>query len=62
MIKIAITKTVDGVLVSPREASLAIKYLFKLRKTVKSKYELEARFDDFIRSVRANKEVVNFNA
>lgn len=62
MNKIAITKTVDGVLVTPREVSLAIKYLFKLRKTVKSKEELEARFDEFIRTVRANKEVVKFNA
>lgn len=62
MNKIAITKTVDGVLVTPREASLAIKYLFKLRKTVKSKDELEIRFDEFIRSLRAHKEVVKFNA
>lgn len=53
MNKIAITKTVDGVLVTLREASLAIKYLFKLRKTIKSKEELEVRFDEFIRSVRA---------
>lgn len=62
MNKIAIIKTVDGVLVTPLEASLAIKYLFKLRKTIKSKEELEIRFDEFIRSVRANKEVVKFNA
>ena len=62
MNKFAITKTVDGVLVSPREASLAIKYLFNLRNTLKSKEELEARFDEFIRTVRANKEVVKFNA
>ncbi len=62
MNKIAITKTVDGVLVTPREASLAFNYLFKLRKTIKSKKELELRFDDFIRSVRANQEVVKFNA
>lgn len=62
MNKIAITKTVDGVLVTASEASLAFKYLFKLRKTIKSKEELEARFDEFIRSVRSNKEVVKFNA
>lgn len=55
MNNIAITKTVDGVLVTPREASLAIKYLFKLRKTVKSKEELEIRFDEFIRSLRVKK-------
>ena len=62
MNKIAITKTVDGVLVTPREASLAIKYLFKLRKSLTCKEDLETRFDEFIRSVRANKEVVSFNA
>lgn len=62
MNKIAITKTVDGVLVTPREASLAIKYLFKLRKSIKSKEELESRFDEFVRFVRANYKEVKFNA
>ena len=62
MNKIAISKTVDGVLVTPREASLAMKYMIKLRKTIKCKEELEFRFDEFIRSVRASREVVKFNA
>lgn len=62
MAKISITKTVDGVLVTPREASLAIKYLLKVRKSIKDKAELESRFDDFVRDVRKNREEVKRRA
>lgn len=62
MAKISITKTVDGVLVTPREASFAIKYLLKVRKSIKDNAELESRFDDFVRDVRKNREEVKRRA
>lgn len=62
MAKVSITKTVDGVLVTPREASLAVKYLLKIRKSIKDKAELESRFEDFVRDVRKNREEVKRRA
>ena len=57
-----ITKCVDGVAVSLREAQLCAKYLFKVRKSIKDKAELESRFDDFIRQLRSNNKGGDINA
>lgn len=57
MAKVSITKTVDGVLVTPREAILAIKYLLKVRKSINDNAELESRFE-FVRDVRENNKEV----
>lgn len=57
-----ITKKVDGVLVTISEAQRAIKYLYKIRKVIKDKKDLEERFDDFIRTLRANNKGGNYIA
>ena len=49
-----ITKCVDGVCVTIQEAQQCVKYLYKIRKSIKDKSDLERRFDDFIRQLRAN--------
>ena len=49
-----ITKCVDGVRVTFQEAQQCVKYLYKIRKSIKDKEDLERRFDDFIRQLRAN--------
>ena len=49
-----ITTCVDGVRVTIQEAQQCIKYLFKIRKSIKDNEDLERRFDDFIRQLRAN--------
>lgn len=48
-----ITKCVDGVRVTIQEAQQAAKYFYKIRKSIKDKADLERRFDDFIRQLRA---------
>lgn len=57
-----ITKKVDGVLVTISEAQRAIKYLYKIRIVIKDKKDLEERFDDFIRTLRANNKGGNYIA
>lgn len=57
-----ITKKVDGVLVTISEAQRAIKYLYKIRFVIKDKKDLEERFDDFIRTLRANNKGGNYIA
>lgn len=57
-----ITKKVDGVLVTISEAQRAIKYLYKIRKVIKDKKDLEERFDDFIRTLRVNNKGGNYIA
>lgn len=57
-----ITKKVDGVLVTISEAQRAIKYLYKIRKVIKDKKDLEERFDDFIRTLRLNNKGGNYIA
>lgn len=57
-----ITKCVDGVLVTVQEAQKAVKYLYKFRKSIKDKADLERRFDDFIRQLRANGKGGNYIA
>lgn len=49
-----ITKCVDGVRVTLQEVQQCIKYLYKIRKSIKDKSDLERRFDEFIRQLRAN--------
>ena len=49
-----ITKCVDGVRVTIQEAQNCAKFLYKIRKSIKDKADLERRFDDFIRQLRAN--------
>ena len=49
-----ITKCVDGVRVTLQEAQKCAKFLFKIRKSIKDKADLETRFDDYIRQLRAN--------
>ena len=49
-----ITKCVDGVRVTLQEAQQCAKFLYKIRKSIKDKADLESRFDDFIRQLRAN--------
>lgn len=57
-----ITKCVDGVLVTMQEAKMCAKYLYKIRKSIKDKADLESRFDDFIRQLRANGKGGNYIA
>lgn len=57
-----ITKSVDGVLVTMQEAQKCAKYLYKIRKSIKDKADLERRFDDFIRQLRANGKGGNYIA
>lgn len=49
---IKITKTVDGVLVTPIECNKAVKYLMRHRREYKSQDELEKAFDFIIRKIR----------
>ena len=49
---IKIIKTVDGIVVTPRECNIAIKYLMKHRREYKSSEELERSFDFIIRQIR----------
>lgn len=53
---IKITKTVDGVLVTPRECNKAIKYLIKHRREYKNQDDLEKAFDFIIRKIRGGVE------
>lgn len=57
-----ITKCVDGVRVTMQEAQKCAKYLYKIRKSIKDKADLESRFDDFIRQLRANGKGGNYIA
>lgn len=57
-----ITKSVDGVLVTLSEAQKCARYLFKVRKSIKDKEDLERRFDEFIRQLRANGKGGNYIA
>lgn len=57
-----ITKCVDGVRVTIQEAQQCVKYLYKIRKSIKDKEDLERRFDDFIRQLRANGKGGNYIA
>ena len=57
-----ITKCVDGVRVTMQEAQQCVKYLYKIRKSIKDKVDLEKRFDDFIRQLRANGKGGNYIA
>lgn len=57
-----ITKCVDGVRVTVYEAEKCVKYLFKIRKSIKDKADLERRFDDYIRQLRANGKGGNYIA
>ena len=57
-----ITKCVDGVRVTMQEAQQCFKYLYKIRKSIKDKADLERRFDDYIRQLRANGKGGNYIA
>ena len=57
---IKITKTVDGILVTPNECNKAIKYLIRHRREYKNQDELERAFDFIIRKIRGG--VVNEKA
>ncbi len=57
-----ITKCVDGVRVTLQEAQKCAKFLYKIRKSIKDKADLERRFDDFIRQLRANGKGGNYIA
>lgn len=57
---IKITKTVDGILVTPNEFNKAIKYLIRHRREYKNQDELERAFDFIIRKIRGG--VVNEKA
>lgn len=57
-----ITKCVDGVRVTMHEAQRCAKYLYKIRKSIKDKVDLERRFDDYIRQLRANGKGGNYIA
>ena len=57
-----ITKCVDGVRVTLQEAQKCAKFLFKMRKSIKDKADLEKRFDDYIRQLRANSKGGNYIA
>ena len=57
-----ITKCVDGVRVTLQEAQKCAKFLYKIRKSIKDKADLERRFDDFIRQLRANGQGGNYIA
>lgn len=57
-----ITKCVDGVLVTVQEVQKCAKFLYKIRKSIKDKADLERRFDDYIRQLRANGKGGNYIA
>lgn len=57
-----ITKCVDGVRVTIQEAQKCAKFLYKIRKSIKDKADLERRFDDYIRQLRANGKGGNYIA
>ena len=57
-----ITKCVDGVRVTMQEAQKCAKFLYKIRKSIKDKEDLESRFDDYIRQLRANGKGGNYIA
>lgn len=57
-----ITKCVDGVRVTVQEAQKCAKFLYKIRKSIKDKEDLERRFDDYIRQLRANCKGGNYIA
>lgn len=57
-----ITKCVDGVRVTILEAQKCAKFLYKIRKSIKDKKDLERRFDDYIRQLRANGKGGNYIA
>lgn len=57
-----ITKCVDGVRVTLQEAQKCAKFLYKIRKSIKDKDDLERRFDDYIRQLRANGKGGNYIA
>lgn len=57
-----ITKCVDGVRVTIQEAQKCAKFLYKIRKSIKDKADLERRFDDYIRQIRANGKGGNYIA
>lgn len=57
-----ITKCVDGVRVTLQEAQKCAKFLYKIRKSIKDKADLEIRFDDYIRQLRANGKGGNYIA
>lgn len=57
-----ITKCVDGVRVTVQEAQKCAKFLYKIRKSIKDKADLEIRFDDYIRQLRANGKGGNYIA
>lgn len=49
---IKITKIVDGIVVTPRECNIAIKYLMKHRREYITIEEVEKAFDFIIRKIR----------
>lgn len=53
---IKITKTVDGVLVTPIECNKAIKYLMRHRREYKSQDDIAKAFDFIIRKIRGGVE------
>lgn len=57
-----ITKCVDGVRVTLQEAQKCAKFLYKIRKSIKDKADLERRFDDYIRQLRQNGKGGNYIA
>lgn len=57
-----ITKCVDGVRVTLQEAQKCAKFLYKIRKSIKDKEDLERCFDDYIRQLRANGKGGNYIA
>lgn len=57
-----ITKCVDGVRVTLQEAQKCAKFLYKIRKSIKDKADLERRFDNYIRQLRANGKGGNYIA
>ena len=57
-----ITKCVDGVRVTIQEAQKCAKFLYKIRKSIKDKADLERRFDEYIRQLRANGKGGNYIA
>lgn len=57
-----ISKCVDGVRVTIQEAQKCAKFLYKIRKSIKDKADLEIRFDDYIRQLRANGKGGNYIA
>lgn len=57
-----ITKCVDGVRVTLQEAKKCANFLYKIRKSIKDKEDLERRFDDYIRQLRANGKGGNYIA